>query len=165
LIENITIKKIDLYLSNALSNFLSFLTSFAVYTIVAYIVGIHYNFSILYLIIIIINITLLSIGGGMILAVLYIFVKDIDHLWDVIRLFLFWTSGVFMRGEQLLEDYPIVMFLNPLISVLVNVRKVVFQIEPINFGLLGFSLAYGLIIFLFGNFIFNKYSQYALERY
>jgi len=165
LIENITIQKIDLYLSNSLSNLLTFLMTFIVYSIIAYIVGVHYNLSIFYLLILILNVVLLSIGGGMILAVLYIYVKDIDHLWDIIRLFLFWTSGVFMRGEKMLEDYPFLLFLNPLISILENVRNVIFKIKPIDFDLLVFGLTYGIIIFLLGNFLFNRFSEYALERY
>jgi len=165
LIENIQFNKIDLYLSDTLSNFFSLVITFTAYTIVAYIVGIRYTITIMYIFILIINIYLISMGGGMILAILYIYFKDINHLWDIIRLFLFWTSGVFMRGEKFLEFFPPFLYLNPLVGILINVRNVVFFMEPIDYKLMSFSLIYGIVLYVTGFKIFTKYSGLALESY
>jgi len=101
----------------------------------------------------------------MILGVLYIYLKDIDHLWDVLRLFLFWTSGVFLRGEQFLEFFPPLLYLNPIVGILINARKILFNLEPLDFELLIICFIYGLFIFFVGNYVFKKYSGYALEKY
>jgi len=165
LIENIQFNKIDLYLSDTLSNLFSLTITFTAYTLVCYIVGIRYSITILYLIILILNIYLISMGGGMILAVLYIYFKDINHLWDILRLFLFWTSGVFLRGEKFLEFFPPFLYLNPLVGILINIRNVVFFMEPIDFRLMSFCLMYGIILYIAGYSVFTKYSNLALERY
>lgn len=165
LIENIQFNKIDLYLSDALANFISFFITFIAYTLVAYYVGIRYDIHLLYLIILIINLYLITMGAGMILAVFYIFIKDINHLWDIIRLFLFWTSGVFMRGEKFLELFPPFLYLNPIVGILINIRNVVFFIQPIDMRLLSFCFIYGIVLYVFGFTLFSKYSDSALERY
>lgn len=165
LIENIQFNKIDLYLSDALANFISFSITFFVYTLVAYYVGIRYDYTFFYLIILIINLYLITMGTGMILAVLYIYIKDINHLWDIVRLFLFWTSGVFLRGEKFLEFYPPFLYINPLVGIFVNVRNIIFFIEPIDIKLMSFCLMYGIVLYVAGFSIFTKYSDLALERY
>jgi len=165
LIENIQFNKIDLFISDALSNFISFIITFAVYSIIAYLVGIRYNLNIFYLIVVILNLYLITMGASMVLTVMYIFVKDITHLWDVVKLFLFWTSGVFMRGEKFLEFFPPFIFLNPLVGIMINVRQIVFFIEPVDFSLMGFCFLYGVTLYAIGYFLFLKYSDIALERY
>ncbi len=165
LIENIQFNKIDLYISDAVANFISFFITFLAYTGVAYYVGIRYDYTIFYLIILIINLYLITMGTGMILAVLYIYVKDINHLWDIIRLFLFWTSGVFLRGEKFLEFFPPFLYINPLVGIMMNVRNVIFFIEPIDIELLSFCFIYGIGLYLLGYTIFTRFSDLALERY
>jgi len=165
LIENIQFNKIDLYLSDALSNFISFFFTFFIYTLVAYYVGIRYDFKIIYLVILILNLYLITLGTGMILGVLYIFLKDINHLWDIVRLFLFWTSGVFLRGEKFLEFFPPFLYLNPILGIMINVRNIVFYDQPLDMQLLSICLIYGVALYVFGYFLFNKYAPLALERY
>lgn len=165
LIENIQFNKIDLYLSDALSNFIGFFFTFCMYTLVAYYVGIRYTWTFFYLFILIINLYLITLGTGMILGVLYIFIKDINHLWDVVRLFLFWTSGVFLRGEKFLEFFPPFLYLNPILGVMINARNIVFYNAPIDMKLLSICFIYGIGLYLLGYFMFNKYAPLALERY
>lgn len=165
LIENIQFNKIDLYLSNSLANFISFFITLFAYSLVAYYVGIRYDSKILYLVILVINLYLITMGTGMILSVMYIFVKDINHLWDIVRLFLFWTSGVFLRGEKFLEFFPPFLYINPLVGIMINVRKVIFYIEPIDMKLLSFCFIYGILLYVLGYAVFTKYSNVALERY
>ena len=165
LIENIQFNKLDLYLSDSLAIFISFSITFTAYTIVAYAVGIRYDWTFFYILILLINLYLITMGTGMILSILYIFVKDINHLWDIIRLFLFWTSGVFLRGEKFLEFFPPFLYINPLVGIMINVRKVIFFLEPIDMKLLSFCFIYGIALYLLGYTVFNKYADMALERY
>jgi len=118
-----------------------------------------------YLIILITNLYLVTMGTGMILGVLYIFVKDINHLWDVVRLFLFWTSGVFLRGEKFLDFFPPLLYLNPILGIMINVRNIIFYNAPIDIELLSTCFISGLGLYVLGYYLFNKYAPLALERY
>jgi len=165
LIENIQFNKVDLYLSDVLTNLISFCITFIAYTIIAYIFGIRYTNNFPILIILIVNLYFITVGLSMILAVLYIFFKDINHLWDIITLFLFWTSGVFLRGEKFLDMFPSFLYLNPLVGIMINVRQVIFFSGTVDMNLLSICLLYGLCIYVIGYILFNKYSNLAIEKY
>jgi ABC-type polysaccharide/polyol phosphate export permease len=164
LIENIQFNKLDLFWSQVLSNFMSFSMTFFVYTLVAYAVGIRYNNSLLVLPVLLMNIYLIALGTGMILSVANIFIRDIDHLWDIIRLFLFWTSGVFLRGEKFLEIFPGFLYLNPFVGIFINIRSIVYAPSHVDWSLMAFCFSYGCILFLFGFYLFKKYSYLIIER-
>lgn len=164
LIENIQFNKFDLLIAQVLSNSFTFVITFIVYLLVALIVDLPLNWNLLFVPILLLNTYLITLGIGMMLAIAYIFIRDVNHFWDILKLFLFWTSGVFLRGEKFLEMFPFLIFLNPLIPILVNVRRAIFNGENIDLNLMIIALVYGLLIFLIGLFLFNKYSHLAIEK-
>ena len=80
LIQNIKINKIDLYISLGLSSLLSFSFNLLAYILIALLSGIVLSTNMIFLPILILNLYLISLGIGMILSILYIYFKDINHL-------------------------------------------------------------------------------------
>lgn len=164
LIENIQVIKEDLYLSNSISILLGFLFNLGAYLTVAMIFGVTYSTSILFLPILILTTTLIGTGIGMILSVIYIFLKDINHLVDILLLFGFWTSGIFFPAEKILAFWKPLYYLNPFVGILENVRALIVYDSEIKIDILSINLVFGLFIFSFGVFLVKRYSYLAIER-
>lgn len=164
LISSIQFDKIDMFTANCLTIFTAFLFNFGAYVLSALLFGIKFSYTIVYMPLIIIIIFLISMGVGMILSIINLFAKDIQHLWAMILLFGFWTSGVFGRTEAFLEVFPPLKFINPFLGIIENSRQIMLYGSGFDWPLLAFSFTYALIVFLLGLFIFNKYSHLALEK-
>ena len=142
--------KIDLFISLGLSSLLSFLFNLTAYVIIAFIDGTTFSTDIFFLIVLILNLYLLSLGVGMILSIIYIYLKDINHLIDILILVGFWTSGIIFPPETVLEKLPILYYLNPFLGMLTNVRSILVYNEEINFVILNLNLLTGMVLYGFG---------------
>jgi len=164
LISSIQFNKIDMFTANCLTILTAFLFNFSAYLACALFFGIKFSYTIIYMPLIVITIFLISMGVGMILSIINLFAKDIQHLWGMILLFGFWTSGVFGRTESFLVVFPPLKFINPFLGIIENARNIMLYGLDFDWPLFGFSFTYALIVFIIGLLIFNKYSHLALEK-
>jgi len=164
LIENVRVAKIDLFYSSTLSTVLGFLFNLGAYIIVALILGAKMSSSLLFLPVIIFNVFLIGAGLGMILSVVYIYFRDINHLLDIIFLFGFWSSGIFFKGDVFLDIFPPFMYINPFVGIIMNVRNILVYNTPLDLHLLLIDLVYGILLFLIGKAIMERYSYKAFEK-
>jgi len=164
LISTIQFDKFDLYISNAITVFLNFLFYVFVYVVAALIYGIPFTWTVIYVPLIIIEVFILSIGVSFILSIINLYLKDIQHLWSMILLFGFWTSGVFARGELFIAAFPPLQWIQPFIGIIENFRKVMLHGESVNMGMLLYTYLYSIIVFMVGYILFRKYSHLALEK-
>ena len=164
LIQNIQMNKIDLFISLGLSSLISFLFNLTAYVIIAFIDGTTFSTDIFFLIVLILNLYLLSLGVGMILSIIYIYFKDINHLIDILILVGFWTSGIIFPPETVLEKLPILYYLNPFLGMLTNVRSILVYNEEINFVILNLNLLTGMLLYGIGVYSIKNHSHKAFER-
>ena len=99
----------------------------------------------------------------MLLTVIHIYIKDITHFWTIIVLFGFWTSGVFLRGEQFLEVFPILLYLNPFISIIMNMRAITFDGSAPDWSLMLIGYIWGGMLFAIGRISYRYLSHKSLE--
>ena len=112
-----------------------------------------------------ITLFLLSLGAGIVLSILSLFMKDITHIWDMIILVGFWTSGIFFQADQVnLPEFELFSYVNPLVGLIENFRRVVFFGENPDFFMMYHNFIYGLVLYLIGYFAFKKYSHLILEK-
>lgn len=164
LIENIAVDKVDLYISNGLAGFIGFLFNLFAYSLVAALMGVTFSANLLFLPIIILNLFLLSLGTSMILSVMYINAKDVNHLIDIIFLFGFWSSGIFFRGEKFLELFPPFLYINPFVGLIMNVRNIILFDQAIDTKMMAINLMYGIVVLYIGIQLVHKFSHYAIEK-
>jgi len=163
LIENIKIRKVDLFISLAISSFLAFIFNLIAYMLIAFVFKTHFSINILVLPILIINLYLITIGLSMILSVLYLIVRDIVHLVDIMILFGFWTSGIMFPSELVLVKIPILYYINPFMGLFTNIRAVLVYDSEINIAIMNINLLTGIILVIIGYNILNLYSKKAFE--
>lgn len=164
LIENIRVQKEDLYISNSLSILMGFSFNLIAYLIIAYLFGVRYSGSMVFLPIIVLTTALIGTGTGMILSVIFIFFRDINHLVDIIVLFGFWTSGIFFPSSQIIAFWKPLYYLNPFVGILENVRSIIVYGTNINLQIMSINLIISLVIFAIGLTLVKQYSHMAIER-
>ena len=164
LIEFTRVKKIDLYASLVGSILFGVMFNMTAYLVICLIMGITLSLKVLFIPLILINLILVCLGTAMILSVVHIFLKDINHAWDLIALLGFWSSGVFARGEVFIEAFPPIKYLHPFIGMIMNFRNVtMFNVYP-DFELMGIGLIWGVVLFGIGYYLMNRYSSLVLEK-
>ena len=69
--------------------------------------------------------TLLALGVGMLLSVLFIRYRDVQPIWEVVTQMLFYASPVLYVATQVPEDFQHAYLANPIASILTQVRHAV----------------------------------------
>ncbi len=106
----------------------------------------------------IIILLILSIGVGMILATLSVFFKDIEYIYEVFCMLLFYLTPIFFHAGQL-NASPIVgiaIKANPLYSITEMFRCCVLYGRMFTLNHLYYSLGFSVAVFLIGFFVFYK---------
>jgi len=164
LIENIQFNKLDIFWALGFTSLLSALIDFAIYSIVASYFGAIYNIQSLWLCALVLQLTFIGLGVAMILATIKFYLEDIRNIWSLISFALFWVSGIFFSGEVILEHVPSLLYINPLIGILVNVRHVFLYGDSINMFYLCVNTSQALIILLAGILSISRSWHLASEN-
>jgi ABC-2 type transport system permease protein len=87
--------------------------------------GIWPQWSWLELIPILVLLTMLATGVGMLLSVLYIRYRDVQPIWEVVSQILFYASPVLYVATMVPDDYQRAYLANPIASILTQVRHAI----------------------------------------
>jgi lipopolysaccharide transport system permease protein len=93
---------------------------------------------------------LLSVGLAWFISSLGVFIRDIAHPVGIMIQVLLFMSGVFFAVSLLPASYQKVLLLNPLVTILDNVRRTTLWGEPIHWRSWTIATVGGLIVFQFG---------------
>jgi lipopolysaccharide transport system permease protein len=105
---------------------------------------------------------LFSTGVGFLLAILYARFKDINQIWTVLVLAIFWITPVVYNVTALPESTQIIMFLNPLARILMLFRHfLLYDFFDLQFVLI--TVVASLAVFLLGFLIFRKFQHTLAE--
>lgn len=100
------------------------------------------------------------IGVGFILAVLQVYFRDIQYIWDVFCTLLFYMVPILYTLERINQDWTRTLIqINPLYSIIELFRQCVLFCEPMSPSLLLQAAAWAFGTLLVGIFIFNKKSD------
>ena len=101
---------------------------------------------------------LLSTGVGLILSTLSVFFKDIEYLYDVFTLLLFYATPIIYTPGQLDVSKPILIafMANPLYSIVEMFRDCVLRGVMLNPNHVMYSLGFSLAMLLIGGLMFWK---------
>jgi ABC-type polysaccharide/polyol phosphate export permease len=107
---------------------------------------------------------LFALGFSFVLSVAYAYFGDIKHLWSVITRLLFWLSAIFWPIERLSGWPEFIVRANPLFVFVQSTRKAIMWQELPSFNQSIQMLAWGIVAFLIGLFIFRKNKTRILSR-
>lgn len=166
LLENIQINDLDIYFSNVLASFFGFLFNLTIFmTFRTIVVGGGLSIYVFYYPVVLLTLILFVFAGALIMAMLWVFFRDVQHLWDLARLALLWLSGVFYLIDPATSWKTALMaYATPLPGILLNARATLLYNEPPHFQLLGYDLAYAVVLLIAGLFIHRRFKKLALEK-
>ena len=165
LIENIRVNVVDLYISHGVASGLGLMFNLFAYFIAAAAFGATISIHAIWVIPILLATLLLAATGiSMVLTIVYINFRDINHLLDMVILLGFWTSGVIIPLDKIVEKYPIIEYLNPMIPFFYNVRAVLVYGTTPNFTALIISLIISMLIFALASILINIFAPKLYEN-
>lgn len=162
LLENIRIYKYDIFTSGIISNGMALMFNLFVFFAISFLFDIKYSLNILYFPLLLLNLLILVYGINLILSILYIYMRDFNHFWDIFMIAAFWVNPI-VYSDKVLYENPIVLKLNPIAGIIINSQNTLLYGRTIDINLFVWDYVYALIILLLGILIFNKYSKKVIE--
>jgi ABC-type polysaccharide/polyol phosphate export permease len=119
--------------------------------------------SVMYGIVILIEITIFAFGVSLILSSLYLKFRDLSHLWGVILQIGFWGTPIIYPVDIIPEKYHLIFILNPMARYIGDFRTVVIAGQLPGFKDIIINFFMGVILFLIGLIIFQNRQRYFAE--
>ena len=121
--------------------------------------GITFTWKFIFLLYPVLCLVLFNIGVGLVLSALFVFFRDIQYLWSVFTQLLMYMSAIFYTIDSYGPLVRNLFLLNPVYLHIRYFRKIVIEatIPTIWFHLL--MLAYVLIVFGLGCWMYKKYNH------
>lgn len=161
MIRKVYVPKYIYPFSGVLSNFLIFLISLVVLfgVLVFFLATGSYhapmNWHMLTAVIPLLNLFVLALGVGMILATFCVFFRDVEYLWSVILMLIMYCSAIFYFVDQMSDSAQRLIKLNPLFGIINNFRRTFFG-QPFDMTLLLYTSVVAVLAFLVGIVAFYK---------
>ena len=108
---------------------------------------------------------LLSIGVGLILSTLAVFFKDVEYLYDVFCLLLFYSTPIFYTIKRLNGDVLMHNMLraNPLYHIIEMFRDCVLRGRMFSYNSMLYALGFSLVLIVIGGVLFwRKQNRFIL---
>lgn len=166
LYEYTNMNKIEIYLSVIGSNLIGLGFNFLMFLIYFLFVenGGYMSWHLIFIIPIVINLIILSLGFSLILSCIYIIAKDISQVWTIISTLAFWASPILFRLEDFRRALPGIDYLNPISGIVINARNVILYHKYPETTLFLWSFMYSILFLLIGIFLLNKLGSKAAEK-
>lgn len=156
MIKKVYVPKYMYPFASVLSGFVIFLISLIVLAAVALARGVYPTLQLFWMIVPLLQLLLMTLGVGMILATMAVFFRDVEYLWGVALMLIMYASAIFYQVESVVSESNSWIFkLNPLYAVIVNFRNAVFG-QAMDFQAMGYATMFGVVSILLGVYAFYK---------
>lgn len=164
LLENIQINKLDIYYASILSTFMAFLFNFSVYFLASIVIGVDISWQIIFLPLLIFNLIVFIMGTQIILSLVHVFIRDIEHIWAIVSMLLFWFSGiVFLIDPEATWKTAVMAYMSPIFGVVDNAREILIYGGTIDWSMAAYDMVYAFAVLGIGLLLMRKYFGRALE--
>jgi ABC-type polysaccharide/polyol phosphate export permease len=163
ILQNIGLPKVDFFWSLIISKFWGYFINFIIF-ILFDLIFFHpvFSFHLLYLIPIWFGLMLFTLGVSFFLSTLYIYLRDLDHLWSIILMAGFWAIPIIWDYHIIYKNYSF-MLLNPITAFLISIRQIVLLNETPELESLFTALVISIVFAVLGYFFMKFNSKKALE--
>ena len=163
LIQNIEFNKIDLYSSGIISVFLGLVFNLAAFMVISLLFGNPIYIQILWLPILLANLFVLCMGTSMILSVIEIYAKDINHLWHMILMMGFWTIPAIFPLEYFTGFLETFLYVNPVAGIIINLRNSILYGMPIDYYFLIHCWVIAITLYIIGKNLLKRHWVKSIE--
>ncbi len=161
--ENTNMHKMELFLAQLVNSTIGFFINFLLLVIISLLYGVWPTINYIWIVPTYINVALLSLGLGLILSSIFLFVHDLVQVWHIFIRIGFFLSPILYASTLFYEKVPWLMYLNPVSGSIINARFAILEGLSLDVSLYGLGLIYGLIFLMLGLVTFRKYAPYTSE--
>lgn len=154
MIKKVYIPKYMYPLSSILANFLTFLISLIVLVGVAIVMKVQPTWWMLGTIIPIIQLLIMCVGMGLLLATISVFFRDFEYLWGVALMLIMYTCAIFYETSRLGESAWI-LEMNPIYAVIKNFRNCICGVG-FDAPSMIYATVFGVVSLILGVVLFYK---------
>ncbi|MCL2047505.1 MAG: ABC transporter permease [Defluviitaleaceae bacterium] len=101
---------------------------------------------------------LFNIGVGLILSALYVFFKDIGHLYEIFAMLVMWLSAVFYDISNFSETVQRLALINPIFTHIHFMRSVILYGVVPEWYVFAICAAYAAAMLALGAFFYKRYN-------
>jgi lipopolysaccharide transport system permease protein len=141
--------------SSLVSNILLFLAILVVFGLLGHLP----NTQILWLPALMILLLALSVGLGLILGVINVFVRDVGQITPILLQFWFWLTPIVYTIDMLPQHYKIFFMLNPMTSIVQAYQSILVYGTSPNFYSLLYPILLSIFLLFLALFIFIKANE------
>ncbi len=150
------------YVTSSFVNMLfSFLVIFAVLIMSG--VGIEWR-ALLYLPIIMLVEYILALGMALLFSALNVFFRDLEHILNIIVMAWMYLTPIMYQVEQVPEKYLKIFYLNPMTSIIIAYRDILYYKKVPHIETLTRAAFLGAGMLIIGNLIFQKLQKSFAEE-
>ena len=153
-----------LVLSSIISNVVEFIISLTITVSVAYIFGVQFSWSILLLPLVFILQLMLVSWVSLFLSCLYLYVKDIDHIYQVLLRILFFITPIFYNLSYLGGIAKTIALLNPLTHLIGFTRTIIIEGKVFSIEAWGIMFLANLVLIYLAFNLFKKFEPTFAEN-
>jgi ABC-2 type transport system permease protein len=166
LYEYTNMNKIEIYVAIIGSNLIGLFFNLCMFFIffIALDTNTYLSWHTIFVLPLILNLIILSLGFSLILSSLYIIAKDILQVWVIIVSLAFWLSPILYRLETFRTSLPGLDYMNPMAGMIINVRAVTLYHQTPDWGLFIWGFVYASFFLLLGIYLLNKLGSKAAEK-
>lgn len=164
LIDNIQFNHLDIFLAHILSITFAFFFNYMAFILMALIFGAPISIHFVPLIFTLSSLLILCLGTSLILSSIQPFFKDLNHLWDMLILVGFWSSGILYESEKIIDDANWFAHLNPMVGLIYIGRASFLEGVTFDSYWLFYPMLYSIVVLLLGLWIFKYLGSKAIEK-
>ena len=163
LVKKIYVPKIIIVIATSLTCLMTFLLNLVVFFIFMLIFGLKFQFSLWLLPVYLLELYLFSFGLSLILATLFVWFRDLAHIWEILLQILFYATPIIYPLSVAPLKFQKIAFLNPVAQIIQDIREIVMggQVLSPYFWL---APAVTIILLVIGLWIFSAKSKYFAEE-
>ena len=158
IITKVKVPKYLFLLSRNVSALINFGLILVVFFLFALFDGIPFHARFLLLVYPIITLTVFNIGVGLILSALFVFFKDIQHLYNIATLLIMWLSAIFFDVTSFSLATQRLFLLNPVFTHIHYFRLIIIHGVVPNWHIQLLCLIYAMVAIGVGSLFYKKYN-------
>lgn len=147
------------------SQFVNMLLTFLVIFAVLIVTGFGINFvALLYLPIIMIVEFLLALGITLIFSGLSVYFRDLEFILNILSMAWMYATPILYNVEMVPENLQKIYYLNPMTSITIAYRDILYYKKAPELSTLGMAFALGVLFIVVGEVVFSKLKRHFAEE-
>lgn len=165
LVQKIYFPREVLPLSFVISSFVNMLLSFLVVFGALFISGTGVKLSVLWYLPIILTVEfIMGLGGALLFSALTVYFRDLEYIIGIVTMAWMYMTPILYPLDQLPEHIQPILYYNPMTSVIVAYRDILYYQQAPDLKTLAYALIWGIVLLILGSAVFSGLKRNFAEE-